>query len=484
MNLATRLILPRHLPRRSRAPMPSVALKLGGSTTINAAFAFACLSATLTSWAADAASPGNTAITAPTGGSNQVAPFQYIPGEKWKDLDPSEVIKRSGEPLRVADLYKTGNYAETGTAGLALITKEKVDEQLQLYIANSLAWTNRLKEAGQIYRVLIDGKYKMSAMLGLANLNRWQGRDHLSAPLYKQILALDPTNKDAIEGLRLSDREMKPKTTMTLGGSNDSSDIQLRTLKINHRWRDPSGANIWEVETTRVRNNNLVTEVQRQDFAVRYKMLETRFKPRIELGTDGQKVYANVGVELGTLPVLVDFGRVNWGLLSNNPAALAANLSATRLGVQGSASLAAGSLFGRADFYNISDGNTITTSALRFTPSWRPLGSHFKPLLGVETRNAKFNTLNYWSPSDGYGSATAGVMGEWGEPDWNFFASAQVGARLFGEAGRSWSLSAGGKRWLNKDWAVGMNFWAMGSQRDNLPYRARSLYFTVEKLWP
>lgn len=484
MNFSTRLILPRHLPNRVTIPKPGVALNLDRTPTINTAIALAFLSMSFTSWAAEVVSPSNTAITAPIGGSNQVAPFQYIPGEKWKDLDPSEVIKRSGEPLRVAELYKAGNYAETGTAGLALISKEKVDEQLQLYIANSLAWTNRLKEAGQLYRVLVDGKYKMSAMLGLANLNRWQGRDHLSAPLYRQILASDPTNKDALEGLRLTDREMKPKTTVTLGGSNDSSDIQLRTLKINHRWRDPSGANTWEVETTRVRNNNLVTEVQRQDFAVRYKMLETPFKPRLELGTDGQKVYGNVGVELGPLPVWVDVGRVNWGLLSNNPAALAANLSATRLGVQAATSLAAGSLFGRADFYNISDGNTITTSALRFTPAWRPLGSHFKPLLGIETRNAKYNTLNYWSPSDGYGSATAGVMGEWGESDWNFFASAQVGARLFGEAGRSWSLSSGGKRWLNKDWAVGMNFWAMGSQRDNLPYRARSLYFTVEKLWP
>jgi hypothetical protein len=457
---------------------------LAFSPALRAAVALACLGLSLNSYSKEVVATGNTAITAPGAGSAPLSPFQYIPGEKWKDLDPSEDIKRTGESLRIAELYKAGNYADVGTAGLALITKDKVDEQLQLYIANSLAWTNRLKEAGQLYRVLITGKYKMSAMLGLANLNRWQGRDHLSAPMYREILANDPTNKDALEGLRLTNREMQPKTTVTVGGSNDSTNIQLRTLKINHRWRDPSGANIWEVETTRVRNTNLTTEVQRQDFAVRYKMLETSFKPKFEMGTDGQKIYGNVGVELGSLPVIVDVGRVNWGLLSSNPAALANNLSATRLGLQGSTSLSSGTLFGRADFYNISDGNTITTSALRFTPSWRPLGSHFKPLLGIETRNAKFNTLNYWSPSDGYGSATVGVMGEWGDADWNFFTSAQLGARLFGEAGRSWSLSAGGKRWLNKDWAIGMNFWAMGSQRDNQPYRARSLYFTVEKLWP
>jgi hypothetical protein len=454
------------------------------SPLIRASVALACLSVSMSSVAIEAASPGNAPITAPSVGGSQLAPFQYIPGEKWKDLDPSEVIKRTGESLRLADLYKAGNYADVGTGGLAMMSKEKADEQLQLYIANSLAWTNRLKEAGQLYRVLIAGKYKMSAMLGLANLHRWQGRDHLSAPMYQEILAADPANKDALEGLRLTNREMQPKTTVTMGGSNDSTNIQLRTLKVNHRWRDPSGANIWEVETTRVRNSNPLTEVQRQDFAVRYRMLETAFKPRFEMGTDGQKLYGNVGVELGSLPVIVDVGRVNWGLLSNNPAALAANLSATRLGVQGSASLASGNLFGRADFYSISDGNVITTSTLRFTPAWRPLGSHFKPLLGIETRNSKDNTLKYWSPKDGYGSASAGLMGEWGESDWNFFVSGQVGARVFGEAGRSWSTSAGGKRWIGRDWALGLNFWAMGSQRDNSPYRARSLYITVEKLWP
>jgi hypothetical protein len=158
-------------------------------------------------------------------------------------------------------------------------------------------------------------------------------------------------------------------------------------------------------------------------------------------------------------------------------------MTARRIGLQASGASDLGQLSARADIYRVSDGNTVTTANLRYTPSWRPLGSNFKPMFGIEARNAKFNTLDYWSPDNGYGSAFAGLMGEWGTSEWNFFAAAQIGVPLYGETGTSWSVSSGGKRWLNKDWAMGVNFWAMASQRDKQAYRAHSLYFTVEKLW-
>jgi hypothetical protein len=268
-----------------------------------------------------------------------------------------------------------------------------------------------------------------------------------------------------------------------MGGLNDTSDVKLRNLRVNHRWRDDSLANVWEVETNALHSQNLTTDVRRQDATLRVKAYEMPFKPRAEINSDGTKIFGDIAAEIGPLPVTLSAGRVNWGDLSNNPRALAARLTASRLSAQTSATTAAGYLFGRVDLYNISDGNTISSSTLRFTPAWRPFGANLKPLLGFETRNAKFNTLNYWSPSDGYGSAFAGVSGEWESADWNFYASAQKGVRLFGEAGASWSLSAGGKRWLNRDWAVGIRFWAMSSQRDYQQYKARSTYVTVEKLW-
>jgi tetratricopeptide (TPR) repeat protein len=412
-----------------------------------------------------------------------VSPFQYIPTPRWKEPDPAETINRTPAQQKILDLYKASNYAEVASEGLALLTKEKIDDNLQLMIANSMAWSGRTKEAGQLYRVLLDSKYKSEALVGLASLYRWQGKDHLALPLYKEILALEPNNKDALEGLRLANRELKPRTTITLGGLQDSSKVDIQSIKTSHRWTEENLANVWEIEAGALHSKDPTVMVKRSSLTVRYKMQEAFLKPRFELGSDGKNMFGNVGIALSEIPVLIDVGRVNWGEISNNPKGLAANLTATRVSAQLNTTFDTGSLFARAEFNQISDGNTVSTTAIRFTPAWRPFGAHFKPLLGIETRDAKENKAQYWSPANGYGTAFAGVLAEWQEIDWNFFTSAQAGTRLFGEAGTSWSLSSGGKLWLNKEWAVGLRFWSMASQRDLQRYRARSAHLTVEKLW-
>jgi hypothetical protein len=412
-----------------------------------------------------------------------LAPFQYVPSPRWKEPDATETANRSPAQKKIADLYKESKYSEVGSEGLALLTKEKIDDQLRLFIANSLAWTGNTKEAGQMYRVLQPSKYKSEATLGLANLHRWGGRDHLALPMYQDILKTEPENKDAMEGLRLAKRETQPRTTVVLGALKDSSNVEIRSAKLNHRWADDTLANQWEIETGTVQSKDTTVSVTRPSLTVRYKALETYLKPRLELGSDGKNLYGNVGIAVGELPVLIDVGRVNWGEISSNPKALAAQLSATRLSVQTNVTFSTGNLFARAEFNNISDGNSITATAVRFTPAWRPLGSHFKPLLGMETRDSKQSKLEYWSPANGYGTVFAGMMAEWQDTDWNFFASAQAGTRLYGEAGSSWSASSGGKLWLNKEWAVGVRLWSMASQRDFQRYRAKSAFITVEKLW-
>jgi hypothetical protein len=412
-----------------------------------------------------------------------LAPFQYVPSPKWKEPDATETANRTPAQLKIAELYKDGKYGQVAAEGMVLMTQEKVDDPLQLSIANSLAWSGKTKEAGQLYRILQAGKYKSEATLGLANVHRWQGRDHLALPMYKEILTTEPENKDAIEGLRLANRELQPRTTIVLGGLNDSAHVRIQSMKLNHRWADPSLANVWEIETGILRSKDLVNDISRPTLTVRYKAQETFLKPRLEMGSDGRNLYGNLGVAVGELPILIDIGRINWGEVSSNPKALAAHLTAMRLSVQTSTTFSTGNLFARAEFNKISDGNTIAATALRFTPSWRPLGSHFKPILGIETRDSKLSKLEYWSPSTGYGTVYAGIAAEWQEPDWNLFASAQAGTRLYGEAGDSWSLSAGGKRWITKTWSVGFKLWAMSSQRNFQSYRAQSAYVTVEKLW-
>jgi hypothetical protein len=413
----------------------------------------------------------------------QVAPFQYVQGERWKAPDPSEIIERKGAAKQVEHLFTEGKYELAGTEGLALISKEKVDEQLQVMIANSLAWTGRTKEAGQLYRVLQNGKYKMEAKLGLANLYRWEGRDHLAHPLYKEVLSAQPANTDAIEGLALSMRELRAKTSLVLGGSDDSSDVKTRSWLISHRWHDTSLANVWEVETSGLSSSNLNLNLKRQAATLRYFALETFLKPKFELGSDGKSLLYNLSLEVPNLPIEVSFGRVNWGVLSNNPSALLFDQTASKISVSGATDLGLGKIDGRLSVFKVSDGNKVVTSTVNFTPAWRPLGPHIKPLLGFETRGTTFATTRYWSPATGYGSAFVGAMGEWESRNWNAYASAQIGTRLYGEAGNSWSASAGGKYWLTEDWNISLRFWAMASQRDFLRYKSRSVYLTVEKLW-
>ncbi len=411
-----------------------------------------------------------------------IAPFEYVPGERWKDPENGEKVNRSAEHQKLADLYTGQKYAQLGTLGLEGLANQKYDEQLMLYIANSLAWTNRTKEAAQLYRVLVQGKYKADATLGLANIHRWSGRDHLAIPLYKELLAANPQNKDAVEGMRLAQREVVPRSTVVLGTSTDSSMIDMQLLRVAHRWRDASMSHQWEIETTRVNLKNPSLDLTRQSIGLRYKGLELPFRPTAELSLDSKGIYGTATAELN-LPIRLDIGKVNWGLISTNPLALSRDLTALRLGIQGSSSHSLGQLQGRVEYNKVSDGNIVISANGRFVPSWRPLGASIKPMLGIETRDAKFNTLSYWSPSDGYGSIFAGVMGEWSGPAWNLNASVQGGTRIFGEAGTSWSYSSSGKWWVHRDWALGMNLWSMGSQRNNIPYRARSLFFTVEKLW-
>lgn len=416
-----------------------------------------------------------------------VAPFKYIPPIgliKVEDDSP----KRNPDQQRIVDLNAAGNYQAVGTEGMALLAKEKPDEALQLIIANSLAWTGRLKEATPAYQSLTAGKYANDATVGLANIQRWRGRDNEALPLYRQVLASDPGNEVALEGAELSSRELRPRTLLSFGGSSDSSDLQQRSATLNHRWRDSTGARIMEVETSGVKNSLPNSEASQKDVTVRYEDLGLPLKPSIELSMPTQTdrtLYGSASVKLAPDDqVTLTVGRVNWGRMVGNPNALATGLAASHLGMTVTEVFSFGTLQGRLNYYDISDNNTILTTKLNLSSAWRPIGSHFTPFVGIETREAKFNTPNYWSPSEGSGTLYAGLLGEWGSADWNFYASGQTGARLYGDAGASWSVSAGGKRWLSKDVALSMNLWSMASTRDNATYRAQSANLNLEKLWP
>lgn len=427
-------------------------------------------------------------LSAPYGSWLPLPSFIYIPApgsRKSGEPDP-DVPKRPPNQQRLVDLNAAGDYKTVGTAGLELMANEKPDDELQLIIANSLAWTGRLKAAIPAYEALAQGKLANQAQVGLANVHRWRGRDDMAKPLYDKVLAVEPENPDALEGLELAQRELSPRTLIGIGGSTDSSDNTRRALTANHRWRDSSGAKIYEVEVSAVRDALPTVQAEQQEVTLRYQDLSLALKPSLELSMPTQRdhsLYASAAIKLADDQITLEAGRVNWSRIATNPNALLASLSATHLGASAYEVFSFGTVRGNLHYYYISDNNTVFTTSLNLASAWRPLGDHFKPFAGVETRVAAFNTNNYWSPVLGSGSLYAGLLGEWGNSTTNFFTSGQLGTPIYGEAGTSWSLSAGGKHWLSRDIAIGMNLWAMSSSRDASSYKAQSFNINLEKLW-
>ena len=389
---------------------------------------------------------------------------------------------------KIDDLAAKGDYEAVAKQGLLLLAQDKNNHDLRLLVANSLAWTGFLDPAIVQYQQLLNTPLATDASIGLANVYRWKGQDTDALPLYQAVLARTPDNANALEGLRLAQRELRPRTTITLGADQDSSDAHRRAVVIDQSWRDQSGKHWFEVEAAGANDRILNTRENERDVVFRYQALGWPLQPKIEIGMQGdpqREVFGNLRLHFGSAQNFVDLGRVNWGKLASNAKALQAGLTADHLGLAYSGRSRWGELGARLDYYSISDENEIISSGLRFVPAWRPLGSHIKFFAGAETRDAKRGAVNgsYWAPVDGFGTGYAGLQGDWGGSDWNLYSSAQVGGRLYGEAANNWAFSAGGKRWLGPDWALGLNFFKLSSTRDNASYRAKSLNMSLEKLW-
>lgn len=450
-----------------------------------------CMGVPLVGMADDRISSSNRALdsssgAAVLGGFTQFSPFKYIPPVSNPDLLDVDSPKLNPEEQIIADEYKAANYKAVAAAGLSLMDKGTVDDRVQLMVANSLAWTGRLAEASTIYEYLTNGKYADTANIGLANIQRWNGRDDIAAPIYQAVLERDPGNADALSGLVFTRRELNPKTVLTLGGSSDSSDEERRFVTINHRWRGDNNTRIYEVETSKVRDELPAIKAEQQELTLRYHDLNVPLKPRFELSTpsgNNRTLFGSVSFSLNDDQTFLYLGRLNWGRMAINPNALTLGLTAFHVGAVAWNDFSFGRLTGRINNYRISDKNTILTGSVNLDTLWRPLGNSIKPYLGMEFRDAQFNAPSYWSPEEGSGTAYVGLKGEWSADDWSIYSSAQVSGRLFGDAGNGWSVSAGGRRWLTSDVAMSMNLWAMASHRDNAAYRARSLSVNLEKLW-
>jgi tetratricopeptide (TPR) repeat protein len=409
-----------------------------------------------------------------------------IPKDTHLDDDPEE-IERDPTAQHIFDLYLKEDYAAVITQGLPLLSVYPKDGQLRLIIANCLSWnTTRYTQAIELYQSLLNGPYARDASLGLANSYRWSGRDDLALPLYKTLIAEEPESSDIQDGLVLAQRAMRPRTLFSIGRAGDTNNMRRNEAVVAHRWRSDSGNSIYEVELGGTNDSMPDLGINQRNATLRFQNLDLPFKPTFEVSrqtTPQQTTFGGVHLEL-TDTTKLTVNRVNWGLLSFNVNAEAANLSASHVALASSQSGELGSIRGRVDYFGVSDGNTVLMSNLQFTPAWRPLGKHFKTFVGMQTRNQSDYSPLYWSPMNGgYGVWFAGVQAEWSNDTTDLYATAQAGNRLYGEGTRNWGLAAGGRKMLNSDLALGvkLSYYAGGQYGPTFSYA--SALVTIEKFW-
>jgi len=411
-----------------------------------------------------------------------------IPAAKEEAPAPQAAeVARDPRAQRVVELYQKEDYLGAADEGFPLLSEFPNDNQLRLMVANSLAWsTTRYQDAIEAYRPLLDTPDARDARLGLANVYRWSGREDLALPLYKAVIEQNPDNKDAREGVILTERAMRPRTMISMGTASDTNGMQRQELTLAHRWRTPSGSGIFEVEAGGTNDTQADLASYQRNITLRYQGLDLPFAPTFDITEQTgpqQSIFGGVNLKLTDDTQLIA-NRVNWGLLSFTTAAELANLSAFHVALATSKTGDLGNMRLRVDYFGVSDGNSVVIGNLQYTPSWRPLGEYFKPFVGISTRDQSNYSPLYWSPMNGgYGVYFVGMQAEWSNAASSLFASGQIGNGLYGEGGFNWGVSLGGRTWLNDDYAIGakLNKYAGGQYGPS--YSFTSALVTLERAW-
>lgn len=430
----------------------------------------------------------STQLAQATGSSGNeffLSPFRYVEPRSTTPPPASEST-RPPRQQRIVELSNAGAYAQAAREGMALTEDESTDDSLQLIIANSLAWSGRLQEATAVYRRITQEPLVDDAAVGMANILRWQGRDERAAPMYREVLSKNPDHLDAKNGLELAEKELAPRTSVFFGTSADSSSVQSRTLMVTHRWRDDSGYRIFEVEGATMTESLPGAEAPLREVTARYQDVGVQLRPSLELTVPTNiknSMFGNLRLHLENDLGQIDVGRINWGKYTSNANSLLNRDTATHVGLLLKHPFDIGDVAFKADYFNISDDNTIYTTDTRLTSGIRPFGNHVKPYMGIETRQAKNASPNYWSPTNGAGSLYGGLAGEWPWENWSTYAGIQAGLGIYGDAGASWMLSGGAKYWITSNYALSFNLWGMTSTRASNEYRAHTANILLEKIW-
>lgn len=358
------------------------------------------------------------------------------------------------------------------------------EPETELHLAHSLAWSGRMAAAVPHYSAQLNGKQAHEARVGLANALHWMGRDELALPHYRQALDEAPDEELTRIGAIHAERALRPTTTLGYSRQDDNSPMHRREMSVAHTWRNDAGNRIYRLETVADRDWNPELSDHQHETSVRVEDLALPFAPRVDVSQQSGpevRTFGHLRLRVADQPLYLNVGKLNWGKYVFNVRALDAGLSAWRIGLEGKVPTAAGEFRGFVNRFAISDGNHIDNGDIRLTPWLRPLGQEVRPYAGVTWRYSGRADARYWSPET-YAALYAGLEGEWVRHDWTFSAFAHVGTRLAGEATSNWAAGLSGKRWVTRDWALGLNGWAQ-SNGQGTNYSARGYTLSLEKLW-
>jgi tetratricopeptide (TPR) repeat protein len=398
----------------------------------------------------------------------------------------SETQPHSSASQALLEKYYKGAYREVGSEGLLLLETEPHNRELRYIVANSLAWTGFSKDALAQYEALAGTDYHDRALLGLGNVNRWNGRPDRAEAAYREILRKEPDNEEAGNGFLFTRRDLRPRTDARIGRAGNSNNAFRTWTTLGHSWRNDTGSKISELSVGRIEENKDALRLVQRDLSFRYEDLDAPLAPQMEISAQEAphaKLFGALTLKVGDTPAYIDVAHINWGKHAFDPSALRDGLTANLLGAKANFRNTFGELRLVYNAYQVSDGNLVQGANLHFTPSLQPFGSSsIKGFFGVEARKARFNDSRYWSPEEGYYNAYAGIGADWSNVLWQTYGSIKYGLPLTGESGKSWSAGFGVKRWLGRNWAMGFDLWAINTPRDG-GYKSTSGTLRIEKLW-
>jgi tetratricopeptide (TPR) repeat protein len=392
-----------------------------------------------------------------------------------------EEMRRSRQAAPALERYQAEDYRETARLGLEILAADPEQHGLRFAVANSLAWTGRYDLAVEQYRALLGTRYDSQARLGIANVRRWAGQPDLAESLYLDVLEREPGNVEAQRGLQFAGREMRPSASLRIVQTEDN-DLAREEHWLSYRRWSEDRAWRFDVGALHERNksplvNSTANGLQGSVWAVRLPL-----SPKLEASIYDSEIFAAIQVEPFRDRLQIRLGHVNWGRIAFNASALAAGLTASTLGLFGEVHTGIGSLRGRLEGYDISDGNQVLDGELQLTPARQTLPWGLEWFGGVYGRGAEREDPRYWSPRPAYGLAFLGLRRGWHSDRADVTASTRAGVGFTDTAKTSWSLGLTGRYWLSNDIAIGLEAWTVDAPRP-ADYRVQQVAAFVQHLW-